>query len=445
MPKTKEILDHVMYEYHDKITSGHFGFLKTYSNISKKYYWNGMKRYILTYINRCDICQKNKSSTSKGGGRMFAHEIPNQKWEIISIDFITNLPPTKENNFNSIFVIVDKLSKMAHFIPHHTTDNAPKIAELFISNIFKLHGLPKTIISDRDTRFTSKFWNELCKRLDIKLNKSTAYHPQTNGQVERINRILEDYIRRYCNCENDNWDKLLALAEFAYNNSISASTKYSPFYLNYGIDPKFSLNEIYNSTNNETVEDFVQKMNTILQESKDNLKESIESQEKFYNKNKINTEFKVGDQVLLSTRNLNYKNNKGEKMNKIFKPKFIGPFKVLEKFSKLAYKIELPRNLKIHTVFHVSILKKFLGNSKNVDDLKDVIEEPTEYNIEKIIGKRIKDGQVYYLVSYDSVDTHEDEWINAHELKNYKKLIDDFENADFWVENSPKRREDVIF
>ena len=214
------------------------------------------------------------------------HEIPNQKCETISIDFITNLPPTKDNNFNSIFVIVDKHSKMAHFIPQHTTDNAPKVAEFFIANIFKLHGLPKTIIRDRDTRFTQKFWNNLCKRLDTKLNKSTAYHPQTNGQVQRIKRILEDYIRRYCNCENDNWDKLLALAEFAYNNSVSASTKFSPFYLNYGMDPKLSLNEIYNSTNNETLEDFVQKMNTILQDSKDNLMESIESQEKYYNKNK---------------------------------------------------------------------------------------------------------------------------------------------------------------
>ena len=237
----------------------------------------------------------------------------------------------------------------------------------------KLHGLPKTIISDRDVRFTSQFWKELCKRLDIKLNKSTAYHPQTNGQVERINRILEDYIRRYCNHENDNWDKLLALTEFSYNNSVSASTKYSPFYLNYGIDPKFNINEIYDSSNNESVENFIEKMNTIMQESKDNLMKAIGFHERYYNKKKNDMEFKIGEEVLIRTKNMNYKNNKGEKMNKIFKPKYVGPFKILEKISNLVYKIKLPEKLKIYTVSHISMLKKYYGKSKNKDELKYII------------------------------------------------------------------------
>ena len=158
----------------------------------------------------------------------------------------------------------------------------------------------------------------------------------------------------------------------------------------------------------------------------------IESQEKYY-KNKIDIEFKVGDQALLTSINFNYNNSRGEKMNKIFKPKFIGPFKVFEKFSKLAYKIDLPKKLKIHPVFHVSILKKYLGNSKNKDDVQDIIEESNEYKVGKIIGKRAKNGQFYYLVSYDNTHTRKDEWVNIHELVNYKKLIDAFENADFWV------------
>ena len=350
----------------------------------------------------------------------------------------------QRKKYNSIFVIVDKLTKMAHFIPHYITDNAPKIAELFVDNVFKYHGLPKKIISDRDTRFTSKFWKELMRLLDIKINMSTAYHPQTNGQVERINRILEDYIRRYCNGNSDDWDKLLPLAEFAYNNSVSATTSFTPFYLNYGLDPRKDLNELYKESPNETAKEFANRMNILLKQAKDEISKSVDNMEKYYNLNRKNAEFKVGDLVLLSTKNIKYRNQKNKIISKKFKPKYIGPFKILEKISTLAYKLDLPNELKIHPVFNIIALKKYSGEiNENETNYNDIFSEEDKI-INKLIGKKILDNEVYYLVTYKESEIYEDTWVNESQLENHKHLITDYENADFWIEISPKRGEGVI-
>ena len=444
IPKNNELFKEILMAEHDAKLSGHFGFMKTYSNIQRKYYWRNMKTYITKYIKCCSICQKNKSSNENKYGNLYPHDIPENKWDVISIDFITNLPITKGKRYNSIFVIVDKLTKMAHFIPHYITDNAPKIAELFVDNVFKYHGLPKKIISDRDTRFTSKFWKELMKLLDIKVNMSTAYHPQTNGQVERINRILEDYIRRYCNGNSDDWDKLLPLAEFAYNNSVSATTSFTPFYLNYGLDPRKDLNELYKESPNETAKEFANRMNILLTQAKDEIAKSVDNMEKYYNLHRKNTEFKVGDLVLLSTKNIKYRNQKNKIISKKFKPKYIGPFKVIEKISTLAYKLDLPNELKIHPVFNIMALKKYSGEIKeNETNYNEIISEEDKI-LNKIIGKKILNNEVYYLVTYKENEMYEDTWVNESQLENHKHLIKDYENADFWVEISPKRGEGVI-
>ena len=153
--KNNELCKQIIIAEQNAKLSGHFGFMKTYSNIQRKYYWRNMKTYITKYIKSCSICQKNKSSNENKYGNLPPHDTSENKWDMISIDFITNLPVTKRKRNNSIWVIVDKLKKMAHFVPHYITDNPSKIAELFLDNVFKYHGLPKKIISVRVTRFNS--------------------------------------------------------------------------------------------------------------------------------------------------------------------------------------------------------------------------------------------------------------------------------------------------
>lgn len=171
-------------------------------------------------------------------GTMMPLPVPDRPWSKIGVDFIVKLPISK--GFDSVMVVVDHFSKTAHFIPANETWKADKLAEAFITNVFKLHGLPDAIISDCGTTFMSHFWMSVLDQLQIKPSPSTAFHPQKDGQVERINALLEDYLRHYVSQEQDDWAFWLPIAEFSYNNSPSASTKFSPFFAVHGFHPRFN-------------------------------------------------------------------------------------------------------------------------------------------------------------------------------------------------------------
>ena len=183
----------------------------------------------------CDVYQRNKTIRHKKGGLLEPIDVRMRPWNAISMDFIVGLPESE--GYTKIWVIVDRFSKMAHFIPLTTEVPLKELALIFLQNVWRLHGLPESIISDRDTRFTSKFWISLMKLLQVKINMSTAFHPETDGQTEKVNQTLEQYLRSYCSYQQDDWASLLPLAEYAYNTSISESSKAMPFEINYGFTP----------------------------------------------------------------------------------------------------------------------------------------------------------------------------------------------------------------
>ena len=189
------------------------------------------------------------------------------------MDFVVQLPKTMKG-FDAILVVVDRLTKWVHLIFTHTTDTAPETAKTFLDHIFRLHGLPRVIVSDRDPKFVSKFWRTLFKQLGMHLALFTAYHPQTDGQTESANRTLEDMLRTFVNYKQDNWDDCLPAAEFAYNNSQQASTGYTPFYLDCGqhpITPSTLLNPEALQTNVAATEDFIQHLQTTISMAKKSL------------------------------------------------------------------------------------------------------------------------------------------------------------------------------
>jgi transposase InsO family protein len=219
----KSIRDDLLFDHHDRPTAGHQGFDRTHERLHRHYYWPNMHMDIKNYVTTCDICQKNKASTQSPQGLLEPAPIPKRKWEQVSLDLITGLATTPRHH-NAILVVVDCLSKRAHFIATNHKVTGRGIAQLFLDHVFKHHGLPKVIISDRDPRFTGHFWRSLHDLLGIKLAMSTANHPQTDGQTERTNRTLEQILRSYTNLEQSDWDLKLSLAEFAYNDSQQAST-----------------------------------------------------------------------------------------------------------------------------------------------------------------------------------------------------------------------------
>jgi hypothetical protein len=185
------------------------------------------------YVALCDTCQRVKAEHQRLARLLQPLKIPEWKWEEIRMDFIVGLPRTQDGH-DSIWVIVDHLTKVAHFIPLKTTYSSAKLAELYMSRIVCLHVVPKKIVSDRGSQFTSKFWEKLYESMDTRLNFSLAYHPQTDGQMERTNQILEDMLRACALKYGKSWDKSIPYAEFSHNNSYQASMKMAPFEALYG-------------------------------------------------------------------------------------------------------------------------------------------------------------------------------------------------------------------
>jgi hypothetical protein len=443
IPKIASLINIILQEVHDSNVGGHMGSNKTLELIQRKYYWPKMYYHVLSYVNSCDKCQSNKASNQSPIGLLQPLPIPNNRWEQVTMDFIGPLPLTK-NHHNFILVIVDKLSKMAHYIPTHINVTAEGVAKLFFDHIVRYHGIPISIISDRDTRFTSSFWSELCRLSGTKLNMSTAFHPETDGQTERQNRTLEEYLRSFVNIEQDNWDECLIAAEIAYNNSVHISTGYTPYYLNSGQHPNFTpvISKNNNSnTNNNDAKEFLDSIQNHIERAKECLLESQQRQQHYANQHRRDLEFEVGDLVMLSTTNL-------KNLDKVPKlsQKYIGPFKIKKKISGVVYELELPSDMKIHSSFHISKLKKYNKNDVSLfpnrvsqsisrPGPERIIDGEEAYEVEKIIGKRLtkrgreKYPKPEYLIKWKGYSTHEATWKRETQLKFAKKLIQEYEDA----------------
>jgi transposase InsO family protein len=198
-----------------------------------------LRKDVERFVANCHVCQRTKTSQHTPYGVLNPLPVPECPWRDISIDFVTGLPIS--DGYDAIWVVIDWLTKMRHLIPCSTTVDAKELANLFVMNIFRLHGLPNSILSDRGPQFASRFWKYLCNSLYIKPHLSTAFHPETDGQTERINSVMEQYLRAYINYQQDNWAQYLPLAKFAANNHVSKTTGLSPFFTNYGMHPKLDF------------------------------------------------------------------------------------------------------------------------------------------------------------------------------------------------------------
>ncbi|CAA7062472.1 unnamed protein product [Microthlaspi erraticum] len=226
----------IIKELHEE---GHVGRDRTLRLVADSYFWPTLRRDVARHVERCVICHRSKGHASNSGLYM-PLPVPTQPWTDISMDFVLGLPRTQRGN-DSIFVVVDRFSKMAHFIPCKKTTDAVQVAILFFREIYRIHGLPISIVSDRDSRFLSHFWRSLWRLLRTSLDMSSAYHPQTDGQTEVTNRSLGDMLRCLVGDNIRSWDSVLCKAEFAHNHAVNRSTKFSPFRVVYGLIPRGPL------------------------------------------------------------------------------------------------------------------------------------------------------------------------------------------------------------
>jgi hypothetical protein len=332
------------------------------------------------------------------------------------MDFITDLPKSGKRQFDTIMVIVDRLSKMCHFIPTHKTASTEKVAKLLHDNVIKLHGLPDSIVSDRDPRFTSKFLTELFKIWGTKQCLSTAYRPQTDGQTERTNRTLQEYLRAYVSPSGKDWEEILGMAEYAYNDSYHTAIGCTPFFLNFGEHPRSPLTlSVRQYTLRMTSHTFAKQMQYNVKTAKQLLEKAQLRMKQQYDKHHVHKEFVVGTKVLLSTENLRLTGCSK------FWPRYIGPFPITKVINTHAYELQLPTNWFIHPVFHISLLKEYRssGSFKPAPVPDDISEDM--FRLDAILSHRYtrrgKRKVLQYLCSYNDCDVHSATWHYENELK----------------------------
>ncbi|KAL1553698.1 hypothetical protein AAHA92_14340 [Salvia divinorum] len=314
-----------------------------------------MEKQIRNYIRECVVCQRCKYDNSAYPGLLQPLPIPEEAWSQVSLDFIEGLPMS--HGKSAILVVVDRLTKYAHFMSLSHPYKALSVAQTFLDNVFKLHGLPNILISDRDTVFLSKFWCDLFKLQGVELNLSTAYHPQSDGQTEVVNRCLESYLRCMSGDQPIDWSKCISLAEFWYNTSHHSSIDCSPFEALYGYPPLIHIPYFRGDSVVHSVDDSLGARDAMIQVLKHHLVRAQKRMKQNHDRHRSDRVFAIGDWVYLKLQPYRQNTLRDHQFQKLG-PRYFGPFKVIDKFGEVAYKLQLPPQSKLHLVFHVSQLKK---------------------------------------------------------------------------------------
>ncbi|QRW25741.1 Retrotransposable element Tf2 protein [Rhizoctonia solani] len=389
VPKDDTIRNLILESRHDALATGHPGQARTLELVSRNYYWPSLKKFVNSYVSHCKTCIRSKPTNQVPIGLLKPLQIPECPWEDIAYDMIVGLPVSE--GFDAILTVIDQFSKMVHFIPTQSTASAIDIANLFITYVWKLHGLPRSTISDRGPTFNAKFICHLYKRLDIKPLYSTAYHPQTDGQTEQIQQEAKIFICMFGNHQQSDWKT----EELVPNADEHAE------YLEKG----------YN-------------------EVKAALSLSQEKMKYFYDqRHRKEEEIQVGDKVWLSHQNIST-----DRPSIKLSHKKLGPYLVVKKIGLHAYKLQLPHTMRIHPVFHINLLTKFHPNPhrRNPPQPAPIITEEgkEEYEVEKILDSKWK-GQgktkkLWYLVKWKGYDKGSNLWEPIDNVGNAQEVLEEF-------------------
>ena len=402
-------------EAHGGGLMGHFGVQKTLDVLHEHFFWPSMRVHVEKVCRNCVVCKRAKSHTLPHG-LYTPLPIPHEPWVDISMDFVLGLPRSRGGR-DSIFVVVDRFSKMAHFIPCHKTDDASLVANLFFKEVVRLHGVPRTIVSDRDAKFLSHFWRVLWHKLGTKLLYSTACHPQTDGQTEVVNRTLSQLLRVCLKRNLTSWEETLPFVEFAYNRHVHKTSGYSPFEMVYGFNPLAPIDLLPLPIDEHLSLDGkgkAEKVRKLHEQARANMEKRVEQYAKQANKHRKKIVFDKGDWVWLHLR----KERFPEKRKSKLLPRGDGPFQVLERVNDNAYKLDLPGEYNVSATFNVSDLSPFdVSDSRtnpfeeggndgtsmgtlHKDDKDDGVPFVPSGPITRAKARRLKDAMALFIATY---------------------------------------------
>ncbi|CEL59046.1 hypothetical protein RSOLAG1IB_12248 [Rhizoctonia solani AG-1 IB] len=392
VPDTGDLREDLLRIYHDSPMAGHPGRQQTLELLSRAYYWPGIRADVYLHVDGCETYQRIRLPKAKLIPAQ-PLEIPLRPWQHVSYDMITDLP--KDCPYDCILVIVDSFTKFVVLVPVSKKLKAPELAEIFLNRVWKQYGLPEKTVSDRGTVFNNKFLRALYKRLGIDPHFSSAYHPQSDGQTERVNPTIEHFLRAYASVNQSDWVKWLPMTEFAYNNATHSATGRSPFMALYGWQPTLTPSNVKTNVPEandlaDTIQKQWEEVASALRQSKSQLVEG-QNQE-------VPISFEVGEEAWLDAKNVNLK-TKSDKLTE----RRLGPFKVIEKISDRAYCLELLDTMKVHNVFYAGLLSKVKRNKLQAWENRPppiTVDGEEEYEVEGIMDSRENKGKWEYLVKW---------------------------------------------
>ena len=417
-------------------TAAHEGIQKTLQRLRKDFIVDRDRATVRDFVQSCTTCQRNKTEALHPAGLLQPLEVPDQVWADISIDFIEGLP--KVNGKSVILTVVDRFSKFAHFIALGHPYTAATVARAFFNDIVRLHGFPQSIVSDRDPVFTGHVWQDLFKQAGVKLKMSTAFHPQTDGQSEAVNKTIAMYLRCITGDRPRAWLDWLPWAEYVYNTAYHSALRTSPFHVVYGRPPPELVPYKASSARTTTVDTLLQERDTFLADVHDRLLQAQEHAKKHYDANHRPLTFSVNDWVWLRILNRHTRSLEPTARGKLG-PRYAGPFQISERIGDVAYRLRLPAAARIHDVFHVGVLKPFHGTPPSTTQpLPPLHHGRMLQQPEKVLKSQLCRGIWHVLIQWSGFPSSEATW---EAVPDFKQSYPDFQLED---ELFPEEGRDVM-